>query len=189
MRRTVPLTISTTFRVILLALGLWDTPVLATVYNLKVVTNASPDYHVMGSTPYAGTKATSPVIEVNLGRMHRCGAFRIHLNAGWPWWDAMKGQIKDKVKVQTSLNGISFASQGFFALNLRWKDMPINHMMPDDETATGFTYGLVPKKPVEARYVRFKVADEMTLTVSEVQVLDWIRHTPFDLRIVLPDEG
>ncbi|HUS74077.1 MAG TPA: hypothetical protein VMY06_13540 [Sedimentisphaerales bacterium] len=62
-------------------------------------------------------------------------------------------------------------------------------MMPDDETATGFTYDLVPKKPVEARYIRFKVTAERTLTVSEVHVLDWIRHTPFDLRIALPDEG
>ena len=62
-------------------------------------------------------------------------------------------------------------------------------MMPDDETATGFTYDLVPKEPIEARYVRFKVTAERTLTVSEVQVLDEIRYTPFDLRIALPDEG
>jgi len=43
--------------------------------------------------------------------------------------------------------------------------------------------------PVEARYIRFEVTAERTLTVSEVQVLDWIRHTPFDLRIALGDEG
>ena len=43
--------------------------------------------------------------------------------------------------------------------------------------------------PVEARYIRFKVTAERTLTVSEVQVLDWIWHTPFDLRIALGDEG
>lgn len=48
MRRTVSLIIPTTFWVILLAPGLWDTPALATVYNLKVVTDASPDYHDMG---------------------------------------------------------------------------------------------------------------------------------------------
>ena len=61
--------------------------------------------------------------------------------------------------------------------------------MPDDETATGFTYDLVPKEPVEARYVRFKIDTERTLTVSEVQVLDQILNKPFDLRIALPDEG
>ena len=101
----------------------------------------------------------------------------------------MKGQVKDKVEVLTSLDGRTFSSQGFFTLNLRWKDIPANHMMPDDETATGFTYDLVPKEPIEARYVRFKVTAERTLTVSEVQVLDQIKYTPFDLRIALPDEG
>jgi hypothetical protein len=153
---------------------------------------------IMGP-PYAGgigpryalcwDKGNNPVIEVDMGQTQRCGAFRIHLSAGWPWWDAMKGQVKDKVEVQTSLDGITFASQGFFALNLRWKDIPNNHIMPDDETATGFSYDLVLPELVEARYIRFKVTAERTLTVSEVQVLDRIRHTPFDLCITLPDEG
>jgi hypothetical protein len=152
---------------------------------------------IMGP-PYAGgigpryalcwDKEDDPIIEVDLGQAHSCGAFRIHLSAGWPWWDAMKGQVKDKVEVLTSLDGRTFVSQGFFALNLRWKDIPANHMMPDDETATGFTYNLLPKEPIEARYARFKIDAERTLTVSEVQVLDWIRYKPFDLRIALPDE-
>jgi len=153
---------------------------------------------IMGP-PYAGgigprhalcwDKGDDPVIEVDLGQAQRCGAFRIHLSAGWPWGDAMKGQVRDKVEVLTSLEGKAFSSQGFYALNLKWKDIPVNHMMPDDETATGFTYDLVPKEPVEARYVRFKVTAERTLTVSEVQVLDRIRYTPFDMHIALPDEG
>ncbi len=153
---------------------------------------------IMGP-PYAGgigpryslcwDKGDDPIIEVDMGQTKRCGAFRIHLSAGWPWWDAMKGQVKDKVEALTSLDGQTFVSQGFFSLNLRWKDIPVNHMMPDDETATGFTYDLVPKEPIEARYVRFKIDAERTLTLSEVQVLDWIRHRPFNLRIALPDEG
>jgi len=103
--------------------------------------------------PYAGgigpryglcwDKSDDPVIDVDLGQVERCGAFRIHLGAGWPWWDAMKGQIRDKVELLTSLDGKTFLSQGFFAMNLRWKDIPINHMMPDDETATGYTFALV----------------------------------------------
>jgi hypothetical protein len=122
------------------------------------------------------------------GQAKRCGVFRIHLSAGWPWWDAMRGQVKDSVEVQTSLDGKRFASQGSFALNLRWKDTAANHMMPDDETATGFTYDLISNELIEARYVRFKIDAERSLTVSEVQVLDGIRYTPFDLRIALPDE-
>jgi hypothetical protein len=128
------------------------------------------------------------VIDLDLGAERLCGAFRIQLSAGWPWWDALKGQIKDAVEVQTSRDNRDFVSQGFFNLNLRHKDIPINHMMPDDETATGFTYELIPKEPVQTRFVRFKIGPQRTMTVSEVQVLDSIRYEPFDLRIALPDE-
>jgi hypothetical protein len=149
--------------------------------------------------PYAGgigpryglcwDKGDDPVINVDLGREQSCGAFRIQLSAGWPWWDAMKGEVKDAVEVQTSQDGRDFISRGFFNLNLRRKDIPINHMMPDDETATGFTYDLIPARPVKARFVRFKITARRTLTVSEVQVLDWIRYKPFDLRIALPNDA
>ena len=148
--------------------------------------------------PYAGgigpgfalcwDKGNDPVIDLDLGREQPCGAFRIHLSAGWPWWDALKGQVKDAVEVQTSQDGRDFVSRGFFNLNIRRKDVPINHMMPDDETATGLTYELIPTEPVKARFVRFKITAQRTLTVSEVQVLDSIRYEPFDLRITLPGQ-
>jgi hypothetical protein len=147
--------------------------------------------------PYAGgisptyglcwDKGDNPVITVELGGVESCGAFRIHLSAGWPWWDAMKGEVKDKIEVLTSLDAKEYLSQGFFELNLHWKDIPVNHIMPDDETATGFTYELIPRYPVKARYVRYNIMPERTLTVSEVQVLDFIEYKPFDLRIALPD--
>jgi len=152
----------------------------------------------LSGPPYAGgigpghalcwDKGNDPVIDLDLGAEQLCGAFRIHLSAGWPWWDALKGQVRDTVEVQTSRDNRDFVSQGFFNLNLRHKDIPINHMMPDDETATGFTYELIPKEPVQARFVRFRIVPQRTMTVSEVQVLDSIRYEPFDLRITLPDE-
>ena len=152
---------------------------------------------VMGP-PYAGgigpryalcwDKGDDPVIDVDLKESKTCGAFRIHLSAGWPWWDALKNQVKDKVEVLISQNGDDFVSQGFFKLNLHWKDIPVNHMMPDDETATGFTYVHIPDRPMKARYVRFKIAAMRTLTMSEVQVLDGIQYQPFPLRITLPDD-
>jgi hypothetical protein len=148
--------------------------------------------------PYAGgigpgfalcwEKGDDPAIDVDLGREQSCGAFRIHLSAGWPWWDALKGQVKDAVEVRTSQDGDDFVSRGFFNLNIRRKDVPINHIMPDDETATGFSYEMIPTEPVEARFVRFKITAQRTLTVSEVQVLDSIRYEPFDLRIALPGQ-
>src|SRR5205823_872532 len=43
-----------------------------------------------------------PEIVVDLGQEENCGAFRIHITAGWPWWDALKGEVKDKVELLAS---------------------------------------------------------------------------------------
>ena len=133
-------------------------------------------------------KGQHPEITVDLGESKSCGAFRIQLGAGWPWWDALKGEFKDRVEVLTSEDGRNYRSQGFFDLNLRWKDLPVNHFWPDEEVIPGHLFERILPDPVRARYVRFKVSPERTLTVSEVEVLDWIRHEPFDLRLALPDE-
>jgi hypothetical protein len=148
--------------------------------------------------PYAGgvgpryallwSQGQKPVIDVDLGRVQSCGGFRIQLGSGWPWWDALKGEVRDRVEVFTSVDGIAYDPRGEFKLNLRRKDIPINHMLPDDETAGGFVYDLPLPEPVDARHVRFAVTAERSVTVSEVEVLDSIRYAPFDLRIALPDE-
>lgn len=147
--------------------------------------------------PYAGGVAPSsallwnkgqhPEITVDLGVTRSCGAFRIQVGAGWPWWDALKGEIKDQVELLTSANGHEYTSRGFFDFRVRWKDIPVNEMWPDDEVIAGRNFELVLPQPVEARYVRYKITPERTVTVSEVQVLDQIRRTPFDLSIALPN--
>jgi hypothetical protein len=147
--------------------------------------------------PYAGgvaprfglcwNKGQNPEITVDLGQPQKCGAFRIQLGAGWPWWDALKGEVKDRVEVLSSLDGQQYQSHGFFDLNLRWKDLPTNHFWPDEEVIGAHLYDLAPPAPVEARYVRFKISPERTLTVSEVQALDFLRYDPIDMRIALPE--
>jgi len=146
--------------------------------------------------PYAGgiapgfalgwDKGSEPEITVDLGSAQVCGAFRIHLSGGYPWWDAFKGEVEDTVELLTSLDGESYTSLGTFTLNLRRKDIPANHLLPDDETATGPIYELIPATPVEARYVRYRITPQRSLIVSEVEVLDRITREPFDLRIALP---
>lgn len=131
-------------------------------------------------------KGKDAEITVDLGAEQKCGAFRIQVGAGYPWWDAIKGQFKDKAEVLTSSDGQNFASQGLFNFNLRWKDLPVNHFWPDEEVIAAHNFELIPKAPVSARYVRFKVYPERSVTVSEVEVLDSIKYTPFDLRIALP---
>jgi hypothetical protein len=133
-------------------------------------------------------KGQQPEITVDLGETKTCGAFRIQLGAGWPWWDALKGEFQDSVQLLTSTDGKEFLSRGFFDLNLRWKDLPANHFWPDEEVIAAHLFELVPPRPVGARYVRFKVTPARMLTVSEVEVLDSLGYTPFDLRVSLPDE-
>jgi hypothetical protein len=148
--------------------------------------------------PYAGgtapreallwSQGSTPEITVDLGQPQPCGAFRIGLGAGYPWWDSLKGEVKDQVELLSSLDGHKFSSQGHFRLNLRWKDFPANHLWPDDEALQAHLFELIAEQPVQARFVRFKLTPARILTVSEVQVLDSIQHDPFSLRVALPDE-
>lgn len=73
-----------------------------------------------------------------------------------------------------------------FAPGLRRNDIPINHMVTDDETAQGWNFELIPLKPVASRFVRCKVTPRHILAITEVQILDSIKYEPFDLRITLP---
>ena len=150
---------------------------------------------VVGS-PYVGgiayrfgalwNQGDRPAVTVDLGKIERCGAFRIQAG-GYPFWDAIRGEVKDKIEVLTSVDGKQYASQGSFDLNLRWKDIPANQMWPDEETLKGPNYLLITPRPVEARYVRFDLAPARFLSVSEVQVLDFVKYEPFDLKLALPD--
>lgn len=150
--------------------------------------------------PYAGgiapqtaclwdEKSGQPEITVDMGEPHSLGAFRVDLTAGWPWWDALKGEVKDQIEVLTSPDGRQYVSHGLFDFDLRRKDIPVNHLMPDEETAQGFTFTKLLSAPVQTRYVRFKVKPQRILGISEVQALDFVKYEPFDLRIALPDDG
>ena len=45
-------------------------------------------------------------------------------------------------------------------------------MKPDDEMLTGYTFRLIPEKPVQARYVRYKITPARNICVTELEVLD-----------------
>jgi hypothetical protein len=127
----------------------------------------------------------NPVITLDLGSAQTCAAFGMNFH-GFPWHDALKGEIRDKVEVLTSDDGKEFKSAGFLQTDLRWKDLPVNHVWPDDEKLTGHTFRLVPGKPVTARYVQYKVTSARNFCCTELEVLDSIKSEPFDLRIALP---
>ncbi|MCL2639535.1 MAG: discoidin domain-containing protein, partial [Phycisphaerales bacterium] len=134
-----------------------------------------------------GAMWTEPVdITVDLGEAQACQAFRMHIY-GRAAQDAIKGEVKDKVEVLTSLDGENFTSAGNFDFNLRWKDVPENYMWTDEETFNAHVHTLPLKEAVNARYVKFKVVPSRTMGISEVMVLDGYKFDPFDMRIALPD--
>jgi hypothetical protein len=129
----------------------------------------------------------NPVVTLDLTAPTKCASFGMNFH-GYPWHDALKGQIKDKVEVLVSADGITYTSLGFLHTDLRYKEIPVNFMLPDDEHLTGATFRLIPDKPVQARYVQFKIGNQRVFDVTELEVLDAIDFKPFDLRIALPEE-
>lgn len=131
------------------------------------------------------TKATD--IVVDLGAPTKLGAFRIHISGGYPWWDAIKGEVQDKVEVLVSADGKDYKSVGNFDFDLYWKDIPLNYMWTDEETFCGHNHLLVTPQPVEARYVKYAVAPKRSVLITEVQALESVKSEPLDLKIALPN--
>lgn len=122
---------------------------------------------------------------VDLGAPRSVSGFRAHL-FGFPFWDALKGQVQDRIEIFTSSDGVSFASQGLLQTALWKKDVPINYMLMDDEKATAWNFERTIATPVSARYVRYRITPNRILCSSELQVFDKIVYEPFDIRIALP---
>jgi hypothetical protein len=150
---------------------------------------------VVGSNYSGGTtykegplydKGLKPEIVVDLGAPAKAAAFRVHIH-GYPFQDALKGQVKDECEVLVSSDNNEFKSVGKFDFRLRWKDLPVNFMWPDEETLGAYNHTLALKQPVEARFVKFAVKSSRKMVISEVQVLDGITSEPFDLKIALPE--
>jgi hypothetical protein len=156
----------------------------------KVLTDGVVGPTYVGGNSYKSgamwAEGQKPEITVDLGEAEKCGAFRIQVG-GYPWWDATTGEVKDKAEVLTSLDGKEWKSAGMFDFRLRWKDIPVNYLWPQDEGNRGHNFALIIAEPVEARYVRFKLTPARNMSVSEVQVYDYIKREPFDLKVALPD--
>lgn len=148
-----------------------------------------PTYAGGGSYHYGviWNNNTNPTVSLDLGSVQKCASFGMNFH-GYPWWDALKGQVKDKVEVFTSVDGKEYVSQGFLKTDLRWKDLPVNYMWPDEETVQGYMFRVIPGAPVEARFVQYRITSKRMLCATELEVLDSINSEPFDLKIALPDE-
>jgi len=158
--------------------------------NTTILTDGIVGGPVTGSNYYwwgqCWSSGSTVDLQVDLGLSQSVSAFRAHM-FGYPFWDALKGQVQDRVEILTSVDGIDFVSQGLLPTSLWKKDIPINYMLQDDETATGWNFEQTLASAVQARYVRYHITPRRNLCLSELQVFDRIDYQPFDLRIALPE--
>jgi hypothetical protein len=158
----------------------------------KKLTSGAGGPSYAGGTSYRSgaiwAENANPVITLDLGATSQCASFGMNLH-GYPWWDALKGEVKDQVEVLTSVDGKEYRSQGFLKLDLWWKDLPANYMWTDEETLTSGTFRLIPHGRVTARYVQYQVTNRRFFDCAGLEVLDSIQNEPFDLRLALPDEA
>jgi hypothetical protein len=124
-------------------------------------------------------------IQVDLGAAKPVLSFRAHL-FGYPGWNALKGEVQDRVEIFTSTDGSTFASRGVLQTSLWKKDIAINYMLQDDERATAWNFERTLTTAVSARYVRYRMTPKRILCASELQVVDTTTREPFDIRIALP---
>jgi len=157
--------------------------------NTTILTDGVVGAPATGGTSYwwgqCWTSGRDVDIQIDLGAARTVGALGAHL-FGYPFWDALRGQVQDRVEVLTSLDGAAFVSRGLLQTSLWRKDVPINHMLQDDEKATGWNFELRIAAPVSARDVKYHITPKRTLCASELQVLDRVSYAPFDIRIALP---
>jgi hypothetical protein len=156
----------------------------------KLTSGAGGPSYAGGTSYHSGAlwlQDANPAITLDLGAPMSCASFGMNFH-GYPWWDALKGEVQDKVEVLTSSDGKDYTSQGFLKSDLRWVDLPVNYMWPDDESITSATFRFVPTLPVMARYVKYQVTNKRIFDCAGLEVLDSIKSEPFDLRLALPDE-
>lgn len=128
-------------------------------------------------------------ITVDLGKPEKFSALRLHLSS-YPSMDMLRGEWQIGVEGLVSSDGKTFRSMGTFNTRPLWKDLPVNFMMPDNESLRAGCLELILPKAAEGQYVQFRItpAAKHNVICTEVQVFDQIKREPYDLRIVLPHE-
>jgi hypothetical protein len=129
----------------------------------------------------------NPVITLDLGESMTCASIGLHIH-GYPPQDALKNEVQDKIEIQISDDGKEYKSIGLVKTALRFVEIPVNHMLNDEETLCAFTARLIPEQPVKARFIKYNCTSPRFFDVTELEVLDAIKYEPFDLRVALPEE-
>jgi hypothetical protein len=140
-------------------------------------------------THAAGWTAPAPEVNIDLDleKETNCAAIGMKICGD----DALAGKMKNNfaVEVFVSPDNKDFKSIGFINADARYKDLPYNFMLEDDEIMSGGNFYVPMDKPVKARYVKYriKVIGGIFFT-TELFVHDSVTVKPFDIGIALPDE-
>jgi hypothetical protein len=141
----------------------------------------------MGTTYKEGpiwTPGQNPVIALDLEKPEKVAAVRIHVT-GYPC-DFYKGPFSD-VEILTSTDGKSFASQGTIKTQMTYKDVDGDFLMPENGRFESWVFPLIFEKPVEARYIQYKVANpRMHFDTSEIMAYDSVKIDEWKEPLAMP---
>jgi hypothetical protein len=130
------------------------------------------------------TPGQNPVITLDLQEPQRVAAARIHVT-GYPH-DFSKGPFSE-VEVLTSVDAESFVSQGTIVTAMKYKDVDGDFILPERGGFQSWVFPLVFAAPVEARYVRYRVANpKMFFSTSEVAAYDSVRVEDWHEPLAMP---
>jgi hypothetical protein len=130
------------------------------------------------------TPGQNPVITLDLQESERVAAARIHVT-GYPY-DFANGPFSE-VEVLTSLDGESFVSQGTILTAMEYKDVDGDFILPERGGFQSWVFALVFPEPVEARYVRYRVANpKMFFSTSEVSACDSVQVEDWREPLAMP---
>ena len=141
----------------------------------------------MGTTYKEGpiwTPRQNPVITLDLEKPQTVAAARIHVT-GFPC-DFNKGPFCD-VEILTSTDGKTFASQGNLTTRMLYKDVDGDFLMPENGRFESWIFPLIFQKPVEARYIQYKIANpKMHFDTSEIMAYDSVKAEDWREPLAMP---
>jgi len=130
------------------------------------------------------TPGQNPVITLDLETPQKLAAARIHVT-GYPC-DFYNGPFCE-VEILTSTDGKSFASQGKITTGMKYKDVDGDFLLPEKGRFESWVFPLIFEKPVEARYIQYKIANPKThFDTSEIMAYDSVKVEDWREPLAMP---
>jgi hypothetical protein len=125
-------------------------------------------------------------IDLDLGQETHCAAIGLSSCGD----NALSGGIarRQSVEVLVSSDGKEFKSIGMVDFRSRYKNIPYNYMLADEEDMSGGAFYVPLPKPVNTRYIRYHAKFKSDFLTTELLVHDSVTIKPYPVSIALPGE-